>query len=149
MRESYHATVPLHNLRFFGAVCAVGYLAWHGHTRRQHYERLEGSGGVHEHRSGAFGHYKRPFRGCERGSERPARKPVRGPRSDPRAWGAERRGAQPVSAQGTAANNERMLSGRLARTCPNAADIITASATPMRVRIRARLRMKWRSISKP
>ena len=37
-------------------MCAVGQFARHGHTRRRLYERLEGSSGVHEHRSGAFGH---------------------------------------------------------------------------------------------
>ena len=57
--------------------------------------------------------------------------------------------AQPVSAKGTAANSERMDSGRPARRCPNASAIITASATPTRVRIRASPRMKCCSNSYP
>ena len=40
-RES--ATKIRTNLPWYRAVCAVGYFARHGHTRRQLYERLEGS----------------------------------------------------------------------------------------------------------
>ena len=49
--------------------------------------------------------------------------------------------AQPVSRYATAPTSERIRSARLARTCPRASAIITASASPTRVFILARPRM--------